>query len=178
MRRALLAVNAATSRGVSGTAFVVLAWLRTPWMFAFVGGALLNALLGKMLKYSLNVSRPAGAALATPGMPSSHATSLFYFATALSLAAAGAPGRLLPLPWLAVPVLTFCYSVSVAYARIFLTKVHTIPQVAVGAALGSTFAVLWTSHVLSSCSADEILSHRNAFCGLQLNKLSDTASDL
>jgi dolichyldiphosphatase len=177
-RSAVLLVNRATSRGVSGATFLALVYLRTPWMTAFVAGALLNALLGKCMKYTLNVRRPVGAALKTPGMPSSHATSLFYFATALSLAAAAAaasaPGVgkvrvVVHVPWLTVPVVTFGYSLIVAYARICLTKVHTFPQVAVGAVLGSVFAFFWTTHVLAACSADERLTMENikiALCTL------------
>ena len=175
IRSAVLTVNRATSRGVSGTTSLALAYLRTPWMAAFVVGALLNALLGKCMKYTLKVRRPKGAALSTPGMPSSHATSLFYFATTLSLAAAAAArakgdGNVtlayLPVPWLAVPVLTFGYSATVAYARICLTKVHTFPQVLVGAVLGSAFGFLWMGNVLTTCDANNRLTMENAICGL------------
>ena len=157
-------INRATSRGVSGTTFVALAYLRTPWMAAFVAGALLNAMLGKCIKYTLNVSRPEGAALTTPGMPSSHATSLFYFATALSLAAYGSHNY--KSYGAVTALLTFGYSVIVAYARIFLTKVHTIPQVVVGAILGSTFAYFWTAHILSGCNSRDRISVANVFCGV------------
>ena len=84
-------------------------------------------------------------------MPSSHATSLFYFATALSLAAYGSHDY--KSYGAVTALLTFGYSVIVAYARIFLTKVHTIPQVVVGAILGSTFAYFWTAHILSGCNS-------------------------
>ena len=43
-------------------------------------GAVLNGILSKILKKMLRMPRPTGAPLADPGMPSSHAQSLFFFA--------------------------------------------------------------------------------------------------
>ena len=51
-----------------------------------LAGAVLNALLSKVLKRLLKSPRPSGAPLADPGMPSSHAQSLFYLGTYLTLA--------------------------------------------------------------------------------------------
>ena len=131
-------------------------------MAAFVAGALLSAMLGKCIKYTLNVSRP-GAALTTPGMPSSarHPCSTLQRRS---------PCRLRQHDYKSygavTALLTFGYSVIVAYARIFLTKVHTIPQVVVGAILGSTFAYFWTAHILSGCNSRDRISVANVFCGV------------
>ena len=51
-------------------------------------GAIGNALLSKILKRVLKEDRPVGAPVSDPGMPSSHAMSLFFFAAYLSRAAA------------------------------------------------------------------------------------------
>ena len=51
-------------------------------------GAIGNALLSKILKRILRQDRPTGAPVSDPGMPSSHAMSLFFFAAYLSSAAA------------------------------------------------------------------------------------------
>ena len=48
-------------------------------------GSLLNAALGKVLKLFLSQPRPDGSRRPSYGMPSSHANSLFFFATFLSL---------------------------------------------------------------------------------------------
>ena len=177
-RKAVLLVNKATSRGVSGSTFVALAYLRTPWMLAFVCGALLNAAIGKTLKYTLNAKRPENSKLTSPGMPSSHSQSLFYFATALSLAASSAPSTKLPFHWLLVPAFTYFYSITVAYARIFLTQVHNVPQVAVGAALGTAFAIFWTTNVLATCDSSEILNASSALCGLTADGSPPDSGDL
>lgn len=149
-RHALLLLNQATSRGVSGTTFLALLWFHTPWMVWFVAGALLNSGLGKLLKYTLRQERPSGATLKTPGMPSSHAVALTYFAVALSLAARGRHNTGL--------VCCFCasYAILVCYTRVAITKVHTLPQVAVGALLGATNAILWDQAVLSHCSSHSV----------------------
>ena len=72
---------------VSGSAAIVVAYRRDAASILCILGAVLNALLSKVLKRLLNEARPAGAPLADPGMPSSHAQSLFFFASYLSVAA-------------------------------------------------------------------------------------------
>ena len=155
-------INRATSRGGQGP-LVALAYLRTPWMAALVAGALLNAMLGKCIKYTLNVSRPEGAALTTPACHhhTRHPCSTLQrrFLAAYGSHDYKSYGAVTAL-------LTFGYSVIVAYARIFLTKVHTIPQVVVGAILGSTFAYFWTAHILSGCNSRDRISVANVFCGV------------
>lgn len=48
-------------------------------------GAVANSLLSVVLKRTLNHERPAPAMRSDPGMPSSHAQSIFYAATILAL---------------------------------------------------------------------------------------------
>ena len=70
---------------VSGSAFIVLLVRRDAATVTFLCGAIGNALLSKVLKRLINAARPAGARLSDPGMPSSHAQSLSYFAVFLAL---------------------------------------------------------------------------------------------
>jgi dolichyldiphosphatase len=44
-----------------------------------LAGAIANALLGKVLKRIIKEERPPGAPVSDPGMPSSHANSIFFF---------------------------------------------------------------------------------------------------
>jgi len=60
---------------------------RDPPTYLWVAGAILNAALSKVLKRLINEARPKGAQIADPGMPSSHAMSLFYLAVSVSAAA-------------------------------------------------------------------------------------------
>ena len=83
---------------VSGTAFGVLVWRRDAASVLCITGAVINAIFSKILKRLINESRPAGAQESDPGMPSSHAMSLFFFATYLVLLAATTPSALMPPP--------------------------------------------------------------------------------
>ena len=78
--------NMETRWVVSVCAALTLAYRRDAASALCIVGAVLNALLSKVLKRVLNMSRPTGARLADPGMPSSHAQSLFFFASYLSTA--------------------------------------------------------------------------------------------
>lgn len=55
--------------------------------YLWVFGGILNAALSKVLKRLINESRPAGAKVADPGMPSSHAMSLFFLSVFVAAAA-------------------------------------------------------------------------------------------
>lgn len=73
------------------------------------------------------------------GMPSSHAQSLFFFATHLSLAL-----HALSMPWRLRAVLAlalWAYCVWGAADRVWSGR-HTVPQVAVGSALGAAMGAL------------------------------------
>ena len=70
---------------VSGLAAIILMIRRDAATILCLIGAITNAIFGKILKRIINEARPKGARLIDPGMPSSHAQSLFYFATYLIL---------------------------------------------------------------------------------------------
>ena len=113
--------------------------------------ALINAIVGKLLKKLIDQQRPVGATgcSKTKGMPSSHANSLFFFATALTLraaAAAHAPPHGMLLPWM-VCAFTYGYAVMIAFIRCTLARQHTVPQVVVGACLGMSTAYCTESYL-------------------------------
>ena len=107
---------------------------------ALILGAIVNALLSKVLKRIINASRPPGAQLADPGMPSSHAQSLFFFASYLGVGTHYWPvadphdGRL-PRAMAATLILTVAALLTLLRVRAGL---HTMAQITVGAAIGGT----------------------------------------
>ncbi|KAK8653814.1 hypothetical protein V6N13_127797 [Hibiscus sabdariffa] len=103
-------------------------------------GSIVNALLSVGLKRVLNQERPVAGLKSDPGMPSSHAQSIFY-TVAFTIASI--------LEWLGVNELSVSISVlALAFGSYFSwlrvsQKLHTINQILVGAVVGSTFSVLW-----------------------------------
>jgi len=117
---------------VSGSAFLTLVIRRDAATCIFLIGAILNAVLGKILKALFRVKRPAGSVLRDPGFPSSHAMSLFFFAAYLSLMV---PEVLLPATarWATVALHAAAAAASLARVR---GGLHTYRQVLGGAAFG------------------------------------------
>ena len=136
---------------VSGAAFATLCVRRDLATALCIFGAIVNALLAKLCKRLFNASRPDGAGLSDPGMPSSHAQSLFFFATYLSM--------MLDEPALSsvlrgnaytfilsrlLPVAFFGAAAVLASLRV-RAGLHTIAQVGVGACFGSAFGAGWVA---------------------------------
>ena len=141
-----LATLASTRVLVSGTAFGVLVWRRDAASVLCITGAVINAIFSKILKRLINESRPAGAQESDPGMPSSHAMSLFFFATYLVLLAATAPTLPLlppgPTPRVGAAVVVLGLATYGAVHRV-RSGLHTPAQICVGAAIGAADAALW-----------------------------------
>eukprot|EP00055_Hartaetosiga_balthica_P014291 m.77798 g.77798 ORF g.77798 m.77798 type:complete len:190 (+) comp8555_c0_seq3:100-669(+) len=175
-RRCLVVLNRCCSMVVAGSAFVVLAYRRDVVAAAVVVGALVDAGAGKLLKRAFAVQRPSTSAKQSHGMPSSHANSLFFWATTLSLALVKTANDLslssssspilrkgdyhFPMSMfitttnmgtisiatdlaLAAVFTMFAYTVAICYARVYVSKDHTIPQIAAGAILGIFFSLCW-----------------------------------
>ena len=109
-------------------------------------GALCNAFAAKILKRLFNAARPNGAVLSDPGMPSSHAQSLFFFASYLSLVArerlpqlSHASPRSLSI---AMPTGIFAVAGYLAYLRVH-AGLHTPAQVIAGGCFGATAGAGW-----------------------------------
>lgn len=140
---------------VSTAIAIAMLWFRSPFMIVLCVAALVNAVLSKVLKRIINQRRPPGAPELDPGMPSSHAQSLFFLASYLSIAAYTHHAHLPALfPILlsffidfstsslahlaAFSLLTFAAAGSVGRV---VRGFHTFPQVHVGALVGSLSAV-------------------------------------
>ncbi|KAI9166248.1 hypothetical protein LWI28_028770 [Acer negundo] len=103
-------------------------------------GSVLNAMLSIALKRILNQERPVSTLRSDPGMPSSHAQSIFFIFSFAIISI---------VEWLGLNGVSLTISGIVLASATYLTwlrvsqKLHTIPQVVVGAAVGSTFFTLW-----------------------------------
>ena len=146
----LLLLNAATSKLVTLATFLILLHLSTPRAYLFGLGAILNSFLGKLVKKGIDQPRPPTSTLTDSGMPSSHATSLSYFA-------AGLTWLLLPSTTTTIlPLLLWLYVALICYARVRLTKVHTLSQIIAGVILGSSFSSCWWYYVVRVASTKRI----------------------
>lgn len=103
-------------------------------------GSVLNAVLSVGLKKVLNQERPTANVRSDPGMPSSHAQSIFFAVTFFILSM---------IEWLGVNEITAVFAVvSLAFGSYLswlrvTQKLHTIDQVIVGALVGSCFSLAW-----------------------------------
>lgn len=123
---------------VAGSAAAVVLYRHDLAAVLCVSGAVGNALLSKVLKRLLNEARPEGARLADPGMPSSHAQSLFFFASYLGCAAADAPVAALRMGAVGLlPLAGF-----LAWQRV-CAGLHTPAQVLVGGIIGCATGAWW-----------------------------------
>ncbi|KAK4485309.1 hypothetical protein RD792_007944 [Penstemon davidsonii] len=107
------------------------------WAFT---GAVLNAILSLNLKKIINQKRPISTLRSDPGMPSSHAQSIFYIITFLNLSM---------IEWYGINGLTttlsglfFLLGSYFSWLRVS-QQLHTVSQVIVGGVLGSIFSIFW-----------------------------------
>lgn len=124
---------------VSSLAMAALVWRSSLDASACVLGAVANALFTKALKHVIAQARPPGARLHDPGMPSNHASALFYFAAFIAVTVvrtAVTPPRVC----LAVSLPVVAGSASWYRVR---SGLHTSAQVVVGAVVGFAFGVAW-----------------------------------
>ena len=137
---------------VSGLTAAALCYRRDSATALFVFGAVLNALLSKVLKRLINNARPSGSALSDPGMPSSHAQSLFFFAAYLCIVthrSTTVPEFFEHTPRLAMKLLreTLAYCFPAVALGLALVRVrdglHTHAQVFVGAVIGGAMGCAW-----------------------------------
>ncbi|KAF2290764.1 hypothetical protein GH714_015351 [Hevea brasiliensis] len=103
-------------------------------------GSVLNAILSVTLKRIFNQERPFPSANSDPGMPSSHAQSIFYTVVFCILSIT---------EWfgvneftLIINALTLVFGSYFSWLRVS-QRYHTTSQVVVGAAVGSLFSFLW-----------------------------------
>lgn len=135
---------------VSGVAALILMIKRDAATILCLIGAITNAIFGKILKRIINEARPRGARLVDPGMPSSHAQSLFYFATYLSLIIIQGKLSNFVGKSVASQILTCVLIMGLACTgAIYRVRkgLHTFPQISVGGIVGMLFAIFWQTFV-------------------------------
>ncbi|KAF8902102.1 hypothetical protein CPB84DRAFT_1729284 [Gymnopilus junonius] len=127
-------------------------YTRSAGVAYFSVGAVFCSFSVKALKKIIRQPRPPhipGRKLKTSfGMPSTHSTSISYFATYILLASLYLPihpslgpvlaSRILP------PLITLPWAVAIVMSRVWLGH-HTWPQVFVGSSYGVAFASVWFS---------------------------------
>ncbi|KAI4327636.1 hypothetical protein L6164_020073 [Bauhinia variegata] len=105
----------------------------------FAAGSVLNAVLSTVLKRIFNQERPS-ALKSDPGMPSSHAQSIFFTVMFAVLSS---------IEWLGINELSITISALALGLGSYFTylrvsqQLHTVNQVLVGAVIGSIFSILW-----------------------------------
>jgi hypothetical protein len=148
---ALRLVGKSTSAVVSLTFFAALAYYRNAYMISFFVGSIVCAITGKILKRVLNQERPEELQTSSEiklkpsdkGMPSSHATSLGFIGTFVTLTiwrySDQLPSEI--LFWGIQPLLVAYIVASLAYR--IQVKLHTKDQVYVGVTLGTSIGIMW-----------------------------------
>lgn len=120
---------------VSGLAFMLLL-LNESWVPKyFVMGGVANSFLSKFIKVIIKQPRPVASPKLGYGMPSSHAQSLIYFATVLSLSLQAEYFSLYPIGMLVSSSFIWAYAILACSWRV-QSKLHTVMQTGVGATLG------------------------------------------
>ncbi|XP_047314846.1 lipid phosphate phosphatase epsilon 2, chloroplastic-like [Impatiens glandulifera] len=103
-------------------------------------GSVLNSWLSTKLKRILNQERPFSNSRSDPGMPSSHSQSIFFIQIFAVISLTEYYG--LNIVTIILSAFTLAFGSYLSWLRIY-QQFHTISQVAVGAMIGTVFAVLW-----------------------------------
>lgn len=125
---------------VSGLFSVVIIWRHDSEALWATMGSVINSALAMVLKRILNQERPVPTLKSDPGMPSSHAQSIFFIGGFIILSI---------VEWLGINEASLMISGFTLAIGSYLSwlrvsqQLHTISQVVVGAAVGSTFSLLW-----------------------------------
>ncbi|KAI3848829.1 hypothetical protein MKX03_034215 [Papaver bracteatum] len=129
------------SKWLVATVFgIIVVWRHDALAMWAAMGAVANAWLSITLKRILNQERPVASLGSGPGMPSSHAQSIFFasvFAILSLIKSLGLSGVTVT-----IGVLGLAFSSYLSWLRIS-QRHHTISQVVVGATLGTICSILW-----------------------------------
>ncbi|GKU99203.1 hypothetical protein SLEP1_g12081 [Rubroshorea leprosula] len=125
---------------VAGAFGSVVLWRHDAEALWFVTGSVMNSTLSVVLKRVFNQERPDSGLRSDPGMPSSHAQSIFFVAlfTVISV-----------MEWLGINGILFIAGLLILAFASYLSwlrvsqQLHTMSQVLVGAACGAVFSILW-----------------------------------
>ncbi|CAN6698616.1 unnamed protein product [Malus baccata var. baccata] len=125
---------------ISALFAVVILWRHDGEALWAAMGSVANSILSVILKRIVNQERPIPSLRSEPGMPSSHAQSIFYIVTFTIWSI---------VEWLGVNVISiFVGAFALAFGTYFTwlrvsQKLHTLSQVIVGAAFGTIFSIVW-----------------------------------
>ncbi|CAM8992126.1 unnamed protein product [Rhodiola kirilowii] len=125
---------------VVGILCAIFIWRHDGEAMWLLTGSVLNTILINVLKRVLNQDRPVSSVKLDPGMPSSHAQSIFFAAAYVAVSM---------VEWLGVNGLTLILSSLVFAIGSYLSwlrvsqQFHTMSQVVVGGMLGSALSVVW-----------------------------------
>lgn len=143
-------LGSTTSSVVAGTFFIVLAYKRDTFMLTFFIGSILNGIISKVLKKVLKQDRPDGYLADSSikvkpsdnGMPSSHAMSLGFIITTVSVELA----LLMNNRFLSCTLCALLWSyVAISLRYRVQSCLHTKEQIWVGLGGGISNALLWRS---------------------------------
>lgn len=118
----------------------IVLWRHDPEALWAALGSILNAGLSVILKRVLNQERPVLSSKSDPGMPSSHAQSIFFAVIFVIMSM---------VEYFELNEVTASLSAVILVIGSYFSwlrvsqKLHTISQVTVGAILGSIFSYLW-----------------------------------
>ncbi|KMZ61014.1 Phosphatidic acid phosphatase [Zostera marina] len=119
---------------------IIIVWKHDAEILWIAMGSVINSWFSVSLKKILNHQRPVPHLKSDPGMPSSHAQSLFYASILLILSL---------VRWLGVNTITVMIGTLAIFCSAYLSwlrvsqQFHTANQIIVGAILGSLYATLW-----------------------------------
>ncbi|XP_051193125.1 lipid phosphate phosphatase epsilon 2, chloroplastic [Lolium perenne] len=134
------ALNRMSKWLVAGSFAFAALWKRDAEIMWAMMGAVVNTMLSSILKKLFSHERPAPALRSDPGMPSSHAQSIFYAAVFLVLSV---------FYWLGTNYLAVILGATTITSASYLSwlrvshRLHTLNQILVGAIVGSAFGALW-----------------------------------
>lgn len=134
------ALNRMSKWLVAGSFAFAAIWKRDAEIMWALMGAVANTILSSILKKMFNHERPAPALRSDPGMPSSHAQSIFYAAVFLLLSV---------FYWLGTNYLAMILGATIIASASYLSwlrvsqRLHTLNQILVGGTVGSAFGALW-----------------------------------
>lgn len=134
------ALNRMSKWLVAGSFAFAALWKHDAEIMWALMGAVVNTLLSSVLKQMFNHERPAPALRSDPGMPSSHAQSIFYAAMFLVLSL---------FYWLGTNYLAMILGAATLALASYLSwlrvsqRLHTLNQILVGGTVGSAFGALW-----------------------------------
>eukprot|EP00656_Telonema_subtile_P005081 TRINITY_DN12306_c0_g1_i2.p1 TRINITY_DN12306_c0_g1~~TRINITY_DN12306_c0_g1_i2.p1 ORF type:complete len:234 (-),score=37.40 TRINITY_DN12306_c0_g1_i2:102-803(-) len=150
---------------VAGLTSCVLVWRRDAFMILLVVGAGLAGITSKFLKFVLDQRRPSDSK-GDPGMPSSHATSLFFMTWTVAQRWLRTPTDLEWLSTVGLPLSAETATCGIMGLATVLTlsrvraRYHTIEQVLAGCVLGLVLSTGWAKVITPwvSPGVEEVLS--------------------